>query len=99
MNYFLYRLIPPRPSFARDMTEAEATIRQEHFAYWLGLLEQRKVVVVGPVLDPKGTYGIALLEVEAKRWRRTLLKNDPAITSKAGFSFELHSMIDAKVRQ
>jgi uncharacterized protein len=64
MNYFLYRLIPPRPSFARDMTEAEATIMQEHFAYWLGLLEQRKVVVVGPVLDPKGTYGIALLEVE-----------------------------------
>ena len=63
MNYFLYRLIPPRPSFARDMTEAEATIRQEHFAYWLGLLEKRKVVV-GPVLDPKGTYGIALLEVE-----------------------------------
>lgn len=37
---------------------------QEHFAYWLGLLEQRKVVVVGRVLDPKGTYGIALLEVE-----------------------------------
>jgi uncharacterized protein len=64
MNYFLYRLIPPRPSFARDMTEAEATIMQEHFAYWLGLLEQRKVVVVGPVLDPKGTYGMALLEVE-----------------------------------
>jgi uncharacterized protein len=64
MNYFLDRLIPPRPSFARDMTEAEATIMQEHFAYWLGLLEQRKVVVVGPVLDPKGTYGIALLEVE-----------------------------------
>jgi len=46
------------------MTEAEATIMQEHFAYWLGLLEQRKVVVVGPVLDPKGTYGMALLEVE-----------------------------------
>jgi len=64
MNYFLYRLIPPRPSFARDMTKAEATIMQEHFAYWLGLLEQRKVVVVGPVLDPKGTYGMALLEVE-----------------------------------
>jgi uncharacterized protein len=64
MNYFFYRLIPPRPSFARDTTEAEATIMQEHFAYWLGLLEQRKVVVVGPFLDPKGTYGIALLEVE-----------------------------------
>jgi len=46
------------------MTEAEGTIMQAHFAYWLSLLEQRKVVVVGPVLDPKGTYGMALLEVE-----------------------------------
>ena len=99
MNYFLYRLIPPRPSFARGMTEAEATIRQEHFAYWLGLLEQRKVVVVGPVLDPKGTYGMALLEVEDEALAENLAENDPAITSKAGFSFELHSMIDAKVRQ
>ena len=99
MNYFLYRLIPPRPSFARDMTEAEATIMQEHFAYWLGLLEQRKVVVVGPVLDPKGHTEWLSSKLKTKRWRRALLKNDPAITSKAGFSFELHSMIDAKVRQ
>jgi uncharacterized protein len=99
MNYFLYRLIPPRPSFARDMTEAEGTIMQAHFAYWLSLLEQGKVVVVGPVLDPKGTYGIAVLEVEDEALAENLAENDPAITSKAGFSFELHSMIDAKVRQ
>jgi len=64
---------------------------QAHFAYWLSLLEQRKVVVVGPVLDPKGTYGIAVLEVEDEALAENLAENDPAITSKAGFSFELHS--------
>jgi uncharacterized protein len=99
MNHFFYKLIPPRPSFPRDITEVEGTIMQEHFAYWHRLMEKRKVVVVGPVLDPKGTYGIAVLEVEDTAIAENLAKNDPAITSKAGFSFEVHSMIDAKVRQ
>jgi uncharacterized protein YciI len=80
------------------MTEAEGTIMQEHFAYWLGLMDERKVVVVGPVLDPKGTYGIAVLEVEDESIAQNIASSDPAITSQAGFRFEVHSMIDAKVR-
>jgi uncharacterized protein len=99
MNYFFYKLIPPRPSFPGDITNAEGRIMQEHFAYWDRLIEEGKVVVVGPVLDPKGTYGIAVLEVEDAAFAENLAKNDPAITSKAGFSFEVHSMIDTKVRQ
>ena len=99
MNYFFYKLIPPRPSFPRDMTEAESGIMQEHFAYWLGLITEGKVVVVGPVLDPKGTYGIAVLEVEDQAVAEDIAKNDPAIISQAGFSFEVHSMFDAKARQ
>jgi len=34
MSFFLRKLIPPRPAFARDMTEAEAGVMQEHVAYW-----------------------------------------------------------------
>jgi uncharacterized protein len=98
MKYFFYKLIPPRPTFPRDITEAEATIMQEHFAYWLGLMKDRQVVAVGPVLDPKGTYGIAVLEVEDESIAQEIASNDPAITSQAGFRFEVHSMIDAKVR-
>lgn len=81
------------------MTEAEGTIMQAHFAYWLGLMKQRKVVVVGPVLDPKGTYGIAIIEAEDEALAQDVAKNDRAIRSKVGFSFEVHSMMDAKVRQ
>ena len=81
------------------MTEAESTIMQKHFAYWLGLMEERKVVVVGPVLDPKGIYGIAVLEAEDEVLAQNIAENDPAITSKAGFSFEVHPMMDAEVRQ
>lgn len=34
MNHFLYKLLPPRPAFPMDMTDAEGAIMQEHFAYW-----------------------------------------------------------------
>ena len=98
MNYFFYKLIPPRSSFPEDMTEAEGRIMQEHFAYWLDLMKEGKVVVVGPVLDPKGTFGIAVLEVEDESIAQDIASNDPAIISQAGFRSEVHSMIDAKVR-
>ena len=71
---------------------------QEHFAYWLGLMKEGKVVVVGPVLDPQGTFGIAVLEVEDESIAQDIASKDPAITSGAGFRFEIHSMFDAKVR-
>ena len=98
MNYFFYKLIPPRSSFPEDMTEAEGRIMQEHFADWLDLMKEGKVVVVGPVLDPKGTFGIAVLEVEDESIAQDIASNDPAIISQAGFRFEVHLMIDAKVR-
>jgi hypothetical protein len=30
MNYFLYRLIPPRPTFAADMTGTEQAVMAEY---------------------------------------------------------------------
>ena len=33
-SYFVYKLIPPRPTFPVDITDAEAAIMQQHFAYW-----------------------------------------------------------------
>jgi hypothetical protein len=98
MQYFLFKLIPPRPTFPMDMSSDEAAIMQEHFAYWRGLLAQNRVVVYGPVMDPAGTYGVAVLEVEDEPAARDVGKNDPAIRADAGFSFQLLSMPDTQVR-
>ena len=46
----VYKLIPPRPTFALDMTETEQGIMGEHAAYWNGLYEQGFVVVFGVVI-------------------------------------------------
>jgi hypothetical protein len=99
MNYFFFKLIPPRASFPADITEGEAAIMQDHFVYWGSLMAERKVVVIGPVLDPKGTYGIAVLEVEDETIAGRIAQNDPAITSNAGFSFEIYPMPKTIVRQ
>jgi hypothetical protein len=49
-------------------------------------------------MDPKGTSGMAVVEVEDEATAQNIATNDPAIKSKAGFSFEIHQMPDAKVR-
>jgi hypothetical protein len=98
MAHFLYRLIPPRPTFPGDMTADEGAIMQEHFGYWGGLIEGRRAVAYGPVMDPRGSYGIAVVEVDDEATASSIAENDPAIASNAGFRFELHQMPDAIVR-
>jgi hypothetical protein len=98
MRHFLFKLIPPRPTFPLDMSEAEGAIMQEHFAYWSGLIAGRMAVAYGPVMDPGGTYGIAVIEIDDEAAAKALGTNDPAIKAQAGFSFELHAMPDAQVR-
>lgn len=92
MNYFLYKLNPPRLSFPADMTPAERTLMQEHAVYWRGLMQKGWVIAFGPVADPKGAYGIAILRLEDGSNANPLCANDPVIRADAGFSFELHPM-------
>jgi hypothetical protein len=37
---FLFRLLPPRPTFPGDMDEAEAEAMQRHSADWRDLLDR-----------------------------------------------------------
>jgi hypothetical protein len=62
MKYFLYKLLPPRPTFPQDMTEAEGELIQEHINYWKTLVDKRIAVIFGPVADPRGIYGLAIIE-------------------------------------
>ncbi len=59
----------------------------------------RSAVVYGPVMDPRGGYGIAVVEVDGEAAANHIAERDPAIAAEAGFSFEVHVMPDTKVRQ
>jgi hypothetical protein len=92
MNYFYYRLNAPRPTFAQDMTPEEAQLMGVHAAYWRFLMEQGKVIVVGPVLDPKESFGVGIVQLPDGADPTPIGLNDPAITANRGFSFEIHPM-------
>jgi hypothetical protein len=34
MNHFVYKLIPPRPTFNLDMSDTERAIMAQHATYW-----------------------------------------------------------------
>ncbi len=58
-QYFYVRLIPPRPTFASDMSAEERALMQQHVGYFRGLFDQGKVLIFGPVLDPTDNFGMA----------------------------------------
>ena len=79
MTLFLVRANFSRPTLATDMTEAERRVMSEHIAYWKGQVERGTTVVMEPVLDPKGVFGIGIVEVEDEARLRALLASDPAV--------------------
>ena len=92
MTLSLYRLISPRPTFPSDMTPDEAQVMHEHALYWRQFAANGKVLVVGPVADPEGAFGVAIIVGEAGEDLNPVCKADPAVKSGLGFSYKLHRM-------
>lgn len=76
-NFFL-KLNPPRASFTMDMSNDERVIMQKHVAYWAPYVQDGTVIVLGPVMDPKGAYGIAVVAVDSEEQLNDLVAHDPA---------------------
>jgi uncharacterized protein YciI len=94
---FVYKLIPPRPTFAADMSAEERAVMGAHAAYWRGLLDARTAVVFGPVLDPAGVWGLAVVEARSADDVRAIGAADPAVSSGVA-ECVVHPMLDAAVR-
>jgi len=92
MQPFLCRLLPPRPSFAADMTDEERAVMQAHSAYLRGLAAKGIAVAFGPVLDPKGAWGVGIFQVESAEAIAEITNKDPAIQSGRGFTYEVLPM-------
>jgi uncharacterized protein YciI len=78
---FLYRLLAPRPTFAQDLSPAEAEVMQRHVAYWQDLLQRRVALAFGPVLDPTDPWGLGLLDLDDEPAARAIGESDPAVES------------------
>jgi len=97
-RFFLCRLLAPRPTFLQDITPDEANVMKEHAAYWASMMQNGVAVVFGPVLDPKGPWGVGIVSVEHEDEMRRIEANDPVILSKRGFAYEVLPMLRAVIR-
>jgi YCII-related domain len=76
---YLYRLQPPRPAFAQDMSEREAEVMGRHFAYWQDLMAREVALAYGPVHDPADPWGLGLLDIDEEPAARAVGQDDPAV--------------------
>ena len=99
MQYFFCKLTPPRPTFAVDMTDAERQLMLQHVGYWSDLAAKGSAIVFGPVADPQGVYGVAVVEAADEATVRELSTHDPLIKAGAGFSYAIHPMPQVVLRE
>jgi uncharacterized protein YciI len=98
MPHFLCRLTPPRPTFIADMTGEERELMVAHQVYWRPFVEVGTVIAMGPVADPAGGWGLAILEAASLEAVRALLARDPVVAANRGFAYETHLMPAIVVR-
>ena len=98
MPHFLCKLKPPRPTFLTDMTPEEATVMRGHREYWMPRVEVGAVIAMGPVADPAGAYGVAIVEAASLASLEGMQASDPAILADRGFAYENFPMPTIAVR-
>lgn len=94
-RFFFVRLVSPRSTFMQDMTESERAVMKEHGEYWRGQLAAGKVIVFGPVADPKGPWGLGVLRVQDPAEIATFEAEDPATKKIPGMRYEVLPMVTA----
>ncbi len=97
MPHYLCKLKPPRTTFISDMTPGEAQLMRAHREYWTPSVETGVVIAMGPVVDPAGGYGVAIIEAASDAALEAMQKADPVILA-GGFAYENCRMLGIAVR-
>ncbi len=97
MSTFVFRLVPPRPTFALDMSDEERAVMERHAAYWQPVVDSGRMVVFGPVLDATGSWGLGVVEAEDEEELRAFVAGDPAVTTETA-RIELGKVLTGFVR-
>jgi uncharacterized protein YciI len=84
MSFFLYRFVPTRPDFLTSMTDYERGVMAEHIEYWRKFAETGTAVVFGPVADPAGGWGVAVVESDSEEEVMALRTTDPVVVAELG---------------
>ncbi len=61
------------------MSGEERALMQQHATYMKHRFVEGGLLVYGPVLDPEGSFGMAVLQVETEEELRSFIANDPTV--------------------
>ena len=92
MPHFFCKLIAPRPTFPFDMNDDEKALMSRHAEYWAGMCRDGKVLVYGPVLDPKAPFGMGVFSGADEAEVQRALDADPVMQANVGFRIEVTPM-------
>ena len=98
-KYFALHLLPCRPDFAFTMSEEERIIMQQHVGYWMDYMSKGKIMVFGPVMDPKGPYGLGILAVEEEKEIEDFIAGDPASSINRYEYFPMNAIVAPSLQQ
>ncbi len=93
-RFFFVKLVAPRPTFMRDMTDAERAVMGKHVEYWRAHLDAGRAVVFGPVADPAGGWGLGVVRVADEAALQGYEAEDPAVRD-LGMRYETLPMVRA----
>jgi uncharacterized protein YciI len=91
MTYFC-KLLAPRPDFVQTITPDEMQLMQQHAVHWNQGIADGHVVAFGLVADPRGAFGIGIVNFDGEAEVRAFTDADPTIQSGRGFAFEVAPM-------
>jgi len=81
------------------MTPEEGAMMQEHAVYWAKMMQAGVAYAFGPVMDPKGPWGLGLLRLPDEEAMRRFEAGDPVIRSERGFRYEVLPFLKLVVRE
>ncbi len=97
MKFFLCKFIPPRADFLATLSAQERDLMKRHGDYMNELLAQGVIVAHGPVIDPAGSYGVSLYQIDDEQDIAALTGNDPVVKNGVGH-YEHFPMLSLKSR-
>jgi len=85
--HFLCKLMPPRKTFIADMTAKERDAMLGHQDYWRPRVDAGVVIAMGPVGDPDGVWGVAIIDAPSLEELQAWQARDPAILAAVGLAY------------
>jgi uncharacterized protein YciI len=97
MKACLTKWIPPRADFVNTTTDTERDLLQQHSDWLNAMMADGLIVAHGPVMDPAGSYGVALWRIADDQILAAVLAQDPIVRAGVGH-YEQFSMMHVSAR-